>query len=116
MLVHVPLQVPSPFVTVQSALLEQNTVFTHSDGSEFGDCEGYEHTSMSAAVDGRSAVTTQHCAWVSFVRQLEPAHLLAFRVSAAKGSATRSFTVQLDEIIVFSVAPVQLNCFVSLQA
>jgi hypothetical protein len=40
MFAHVPLQVSPPFVTVQSALLEQKTVFTHSDGSEFGDCDG----------------------------------------------------------------------------
>jgi len=40
MLVHVPVHVPSPFVTVQSASLVQKTVFTHSDGSEFGDCDG----------------------------------------------------------------------------
>jgi hypothetical protein len=52
---------------------------------------------------------------VSFVRQLEPAHLFDFLVSAAKGSATRSFTMQSRRDHRFSVAPVQLNCFVSLQ-
>ena len=62
MLTHVPLHVPSAFVVVQSALVEQKTVLTHSEGSELGDCEGYEHTSMSVAVAGRSTVFTQHWA------------------------------------------------------
>ena len=90
---HVPLQVPSELVATQFALLEQKTVFTHSEGSELGDWDGYEHTSMSAAVLGRSAVFTQHCAWVSFVRQLGPEDLFDFLATAANGSGTRSLTV-----------------------
>src|SRR6185369_14854460 len=95
MVTHVPLQVPSEFVVEQSELLEQKSVLTHSEGSELGDCEGYEHTSIRAAVVGRSAVFTQHWACVSLVRQFVPAHLFDFRDSAAKGSTTRSLTTQL---------------------
>src|SRR5262250_3400422 len=94
MLVHFPGHVPSSVVTLQSASFVQKTVFTHSDGSELGDCDGYEHTSISAAPAGRSAVATQHCACVSPVRQPEPPHLLALRLTAANGSATKSLTAQ----------------------
>src|SRR5262245_29244728 len=114
MVVQVPMQVPSEFVILQSALLVQKTVFTHSDGSELGDCDGYEHTSMRVALAGRSVVVTQHCACVSFMRQAEPAHLFCLLGVRANGSETREFTMQLVVVIVRSVAPAQLNCFVSL--
>jgi len=98
---------------VQSALLEQKTVFTHSDGSELGDCDGYEQTSMSAA-PVTSAVFTQHWACVSLVRQFVPLHLFDFLfVTAANGSGTRSLTVQVL-VAVINVAPEQLNGLLSL--
>ena len=100
--------------TVQSALLLQKTVFTHSDGSEFGEDDGYEQTSMSVAVDGRSVVFTQHCACVSFVRQLVPAHLFDLREDAANGSAVPSLTTHVL-VKDWTVAPAQLNCLVSLE-
>src|SRR5436305_768864 len=53
-------------------------------------------SSMRAAVAGRSAVFTQHWACVSLLRQVVPLHLLDFlAVPGAKGSVTRSLTVQV---------------------
>ena len=113
MLVHAPAHVPSPFVTVQSASLVQKTVFTHSDGSELGDCDGYEQTSMRVDPEGRSAVFTQHVAWVSLVRQLVPLHLFDLRVAGvANGSVVLDPSVQLLVAFAFKAAPVQLNALV----
>jgi hypothetical protein len=99
-------------VTVQSALLVQKRVFTHSEGSELGDCDGYEHTSMRVAVP-RSAGFTQHWACVSLVRQFAPVHLLLLRDKrAANGSVVVGVTVQLLTVPGLIAAPVQLNCFV----
>ena len=107
------MHVPSPPVTVQSALLEQNRVFTHSEGSELGDCDGYEQTSINVDPEGRSAVFTQHVAWVSLVRQSVPVHLFDLRVvSVANGSVVLDPSVQLLVAFVFKAAPVQLNTLV----
>ena len=113
MLTHRPGHVPSPFVDVQSALLEQKTVFTHSDGSELGDCDGYEQTSISVDPAGKSAVFTQQFARVSLLRHAEPSHLFDFRDRAAKASVTPLVTLHVLTAVGLIVAPLQLNCFVS---
>jgi hypothetical protein len=49
---------------LQSLSLVHRTAFTHSEGDELGDDDGYEQTSMSSGVlpPGKSPLLTQHLA------------------------------------------------------
>ncbi len=60
---HVP-TLHASLSAVQSLSLVHRTAFTHSEGEELGDDEGYEQTSMSCAVLplGKSPLLTQHWA------------------------------------------------------
>ena len=58
---HVP-TLHASLSAVQSLLLVHRTAFTHSEGEELGDCEGYEQTSMSSAPLPTSPILTQHWA------------------------------------------------------
>jgi hypothetical protein len=66
------------FNAEQSLFVVHSTAFTHSDGEELGDDDGYEHTSMSSGVvlAGKSPCFTQHFACVSRVVQLVPVQTL----------------------------------------
>jgi hypothetical protein len=50
---------------------------TQSDGSEFGCCEGYEHTSISSPLAPTSDEFMQQLTVASFVTQLVPLHFCA---------------------------------------
>jgi hypothetical protein len=58
---HVP-TLHASLSALQSLLLVQRTAFTHSEGEELGDDDGYEQTSMSSGAlpVGKSACLTQH--------------------------------------------------------
>ena len=74
---HVPV-LQASLSELQSALLVQRTVFTHSEGEDDGDDEAYEQTSRSSGVVllGKSLCLTQHWACVSRVEQLVPLQTL----------------------------------------
>jgi hypothetical protein len=68
--------------------LQFGGVMTQSDGLEFGDCDGYEHTSISSPAAPMSLDVKQQLTTASFVRQLLPLHLFPTCVAKPlKGSA-----------------------------
>jgi hypothetical protein len=109
---HVPTLHASPSAA-QSLSFVHKTAFTHSEGEEAGDDDGYEQTSMSSGALplGKSPILTQHLACVSFVRQLVPVHTFPFLCMPVNTSATL-LTVQAD-VAVIRLDPPQFSVFVS---
>ena len=92
----------------QSLSLLQRTAFTHSDGEEAGDDDGYEQTSMSSGVPlEKSPCFTQHWAWVSRAVQLVPLQTLP--LPCVRTSATLLAT-HVDANVM-AAAPPQFSAF-----
>jgi len=109
---HAP-TLQASFSDEQSLSLVQSTAFTHSDGDELGDEDGYEQTSISSAVVfiGKSACLTQHCACVSRVVQFVPVQTLPFLCAPANTSVT--LLTAHDDAAVTTADPPQLSILVS---